>query len=182
MRTSDPFPCGSHPIPTILPHAMSVREAVSFINRARDELQSSKPDRADLLLELALEHLSRPGLLHTVESVSGALPADRMPSVLAEPRPVQPVLALRKKRGPNPLRSPLKQYVNMWSLGYPFRFCDVAEWVENANLGIILDLSAGSNKRSHWRKQLSNALESLCKSRHLDRGVARGHYVVVKHP
>jgi hypothetical protein len=170
---------------------MDPLDPLSLLERARQELQAGKPDRADFALELLQCQMQQrqmqapapaaPAL--TIGPSFNWLPATQA-SRQSEPKPqsVQPVLALHKSRQPNPLHPAAKQYINMWKLGHPFNFSDAAKWVENANLGIALNLSAGSNKRPHWRKQLSNALDSLCKSRHLDRGEARGHYIVVKHP
>jgi hypothetical protein len=167
---------------------MSIREAVSFINRARDELQASKPARAELLLELALEAIQEvPPWIVPVRNVTGDPLAAGAPVFASKPQPVQPELIASntyspKLSEPNPLHSVVKQYLRMWQIGHTFTYVDIAKWLQNANIGIALNKRPGPHNRPHWRKQLSNALSDLRRTGHLATGDKQTHNVIAKHP
>jgi hypothetical protein len=165
---------------------MSAFDALALLERARQELHSSKPDRADLLLELLQDQLqaAAPASLAPISAPRqfNWLPVTQA-GHLREPKSqsVQPVLDLRKQPEPNPLYEAVCEYLRTRVIGYAFTHKNFKEhFLASAN--IELDKTIDSTGYERYRYHLSKAFETLHKHGVLQKGSKKTEHVLVKYP
>ena len=153
---------------------MDPLDPLSLLERARQELQAGKIDRAEFALELFQCHMQQRQMQP---------PAPAAPAVTPKPRPqsVQPALALRKECEKNPLYEPICEYLQTRIIGDSFNHAKMRDYFLGFS-NVKLDMAPDSTGYPRFHYHLSKALERLKRNGFLRKGDKRTSYVVVKHP
>jgi hypothetical protein len=153
---------------------MNPLDPLSLLERARQELQARKLDRADFALELLQCHMQQ-------RQIQTPAPAAPTPPPKPKPQSVQPVLDLHKKREPNPLYEVVCEYLRTRVIGYAFTHKDLKEhFLASAN--IQLDKTIDGTGYERYRSQLSKVFETLKDHEVLQKGSKKTEHVLVKYP
>jgi hypothetical protein len=148
---------------------MTVYNAVSFIERAKESVHSSKPHRAEVYLDLALECLN----------------ADSQKPIINQSQQdfkLKPAAFKRDVASGKDIHILICRYLRTLDIKTSFTFGSVADRIELTE-GIILDRSyRESERRETWRKHVSKSLEKLRNNGHLEKGTKNTEYVLVRYP